>query len=110
MLQHFFELMHGRLPIGYAVVRNIWISAVPLGATPAPANNSREMEERSIYRKFYVFFKLRRGCAIYRKLDCYAVRLFTVLVLWTHEHFTIVFMAYLWQNGVAVPLVPAGDA
>ena len=49
MLQHFFELMHGRLPVGYAVVRNIWISAVmplPLGATPAPANNSREMEER----------------------------------------------------------------
>ena len=51
----------------------------------------------AIYRKFYILFKLRKGCAIYRKLDCYTVRLSTVLVLWTHEHFTIVLMAYLWQ-------------
>jgi hypothetical protein len=58
MLQHFFELMHGRLPVGYAVVRNIWISAVmplPLGATPAPANNSREMEERQFIGSFMSF-------------------------------------------------------
>jgi len=57
------------------------------------------MEVGQFIESFMSFLKLRKGCAIYRKIDCSTVRLSTVLVLWTHEHFTIVLMAYLWQLG-----------
>jgi len=61
------------------------------------------MEVGQFIESFMSFLKLRKGCAIYRKIDCSTVRLSTVLVLWTHEHFTIVLMAYLWQLGSRRP-------